>query len=136
MRFLTLGCRSSSLHAKEVSWMYQSGNKCKKFDNQVMNDFMDVSIGKQNIKIMKNIVFLHKKHSKSRRLIHLCKNVIISFCITFLKNLSRVMRHTKTKEFKEKSKSCQNHEGSCISGYIFRNPKKLLLSSMEKKHQI
>ena len=54
---LTLGCRSSSLHAKEVSWMYQSGNKYKKFDNQVMNDFMDVSIGKQNIKIMKNIVF-------------------------------------------------------------------------------
>ena len=55
--YLTLGCRSSSLHAKEVSWMYQSGNKYKKFDNQVMNDFMDVSIGKQNIKIMKNIVF-------------------------------------------------------------------------------
>ena len=54
---LTIGCRSSSLHAKEVSWMYQSGNKYKKFDNQVMNDFMDVSIGKQNIKIMKNIVF-------------------------------------------------------------------------------
>ena len=54
---LTLRCRSSSLHAKEVSRMYQSGNKYKKFDNQVMNDFMDVSIGKQNIKIMKNIVF-------------------------------------------------------------------------------
>ena len=54
---LTLGYRSSSLHAKEFSWMYQSGNEYKKFDNQVMNDFTDVSIGKQSIKIMKNIVF-------------------------------------------------------------------------------
>ena len=45
------------LHAKEVSWKYQSGNKYKKFDNQVMNDFMNVSIGKQNMKIMKNIIF-------------------------------------------------------------------------------
>ena len=49
--------RSSSLHAKEVSWVYQSGNKYKNFENQVMNSFMDVSIGKQKIKNMKNIVF-------------------------------------------------------------------------------
>ena len=73
---------------------------------------------------------------KSRRLMYLCKNMIISFYITFLQNLSRVMRHTKSKEFKEKRKSCQNHEGSCISGYIFRNPKKLLLSSITKKYQL
>ena len=96
---------------------------------------MDVSIGKQNIKIMKNNVFWHKKLSKSRRLVHLCKNMIISFCITFLQKLSRVMRHIKTKKFKEKTKSCQNHEGSCISGYIFWDPKKLLLLSIAKKHQ-
>ena len=50
-------CRSSSLHAKWVSWVYQSGNKYKNFENQVMNTFMDVSIGKQKIKNMKNIVF-------------------------------------------------------------------------------
>ena len=130
-----LGCRSSLLHAKEVSWKYQSGNKYKKFDNQVMNDFMDVLIGKQNMKIMKNNVFWHKKLSKSRRLIHLCKNMIISFCNTFLQNLSRVMRHIKTKQFKEKIKNCQNHEGSCIYGYIFWYPKKLLLLSIEKRHQ-
>ena len=96
---------------------------------------MDVSIGKQNIKIMKNNVFWHEKLSKSRRLVHLCKNMIISFCITFLQKLSRVMRHIKTKKFKEKTKSCQNHEGSCISGYIFWDPKKLLLLSIAKKHQ-
>ena len=54
---LTPGCRSSSLHAIEVSWMYQSGNKHKHYENQVTNIFMDVSTGKQNIKIMKNIAF-------------------------------------------------------------------------------
>ena len=97
---------------------------------------MDVSIGKQNIKIMKNNVFWHKKLLKSRRLMHLCKNMIISFCIILLQNLLHVMRHTKSKEFKEKRKSCQNHEGSCISGYIFRNPTKLLLSSITKKYQL
>ena len=62
--------------------------------------------------------------------------MIISFCITFLQILSRVMRHTKSKEFKQKRKSCQNHEGSCNSGYIFWNPKKLLLSSITKKYQL
>ena len=45
------------------------------------------------------------------------------------------MRHTKTKELKGKTKSCQNHEGSCIFGYIFLDPKKLLLLSIAKKHQ-
>ena len=35
-----------------------------------------------------------------------CQNheVIISFCITFLQKLSRVMRHTKIKKFKKKQK--------------------------------
>ena len=33
------------------------------------------------------------------------------FCMTFLKQVSRVVRHTKTKEFKEKFTSCQNDEG-------------------------
>ena len=55
--FSTPGYRSSSLHVIKVSWMYQSANKHKKHENQVVNGFMDVSIGKQNIKIMKNIVF-------------------------------------------------------------------------------
>ena len=96
---------------------------------------MDVSIGKQNIKIMKNNVFWHKKLSKSRRLIHLCKNMIISFCNTFLQIFLRVMRHIKTKQFKEKTKNCQNREGSCIYVYIFWYPKKLLRLSMEKMHQ-
>ena len=61
---LTLGRRSSSLHAIEVSWMYQSGNKHKHYENQVTNIFMDVSTGKQSIKMMKNIVFLTQKAVK------------------------------------------------------------------------
>ena len=39
---LTPGCRSSSLHAIEVSWMYQSGNKDKNTENQVINGFKKV----------------------------------------------------------------------------------------------
>ena len=62
-------------------------------------------------------------------------HMIISFCNTFLQNFPRVMRHIKTKQFKEKIKNCQNHEGSCIYGYIFWYPKKLLLLSIEKRHQ-
>ena len=44
------------------------------------------------------------------------------------------MRRTKITEFEEKTKSCQNHEGSCTSGYRFRKPKKLLPSIIAKKH--
>ena len=33
------------------------GKQIEKIENQVMNSFMDVSIGKQKIKNMKNIVF-------------------------------------------------------------------------------
>ena len=95
---------------------------------------MDVSIGKQNIKIMKNNVFQDKILSKSRRLVHLCKNMIISFCITFLQKLSRVLRHTKNNEFKEKIKSCQNHEGSSISILgIYFEPAKSCYSQVLRK---
>ena len=102
--FLTPRYRSSSLHAEWVSWDYQSGNKHKHFENQDMNSFIDVSIGKQKIKNMKNIVFSHENLQKSRRLVQFRKNMIISFCITFFQNLSRVMRHKKTKNFKKKRK--------------------------------
>ena len=54
---LTPWCRSSSLHAKWASWVYQSENKYKHFENQFMNSFMDVSIVKKKMKNMNNIVF-------------------------------------------------------------------------------
>ena len=47
-----------------LKWMYQSENKHKNYGNQVIKGFMDESIGKQNIKIMKNIVFLTQKTVK------------------------------------------------------------------------
>ena len=45
------------------------------------------------------------------------------------------MRHTKAKEVKEKTKICQNHEGSCIFGYRFRKPKKVVNLQYRKKAQ-
>ena len=46
------------------------------------------------------------------------------------------MRHKTNKEFQEKAKKIQNHEGSCNLGKTFWNPKKLLISSMEEKYQL
>ena len=60
---LTLRCRTSSLHAKWVSWVYQSGDKYKNVENQIMDIFMDVSIREQIIKIWK-IFFLPQKSVK------------------------------------------------------------------------
>ena len=41
--------------------MYQSGNKHKNHENRVSIDFVDVSIGKQKIKIMKILSFSIQK---------------------------------------------------------------------------
>ena len=60
-KLLTPGCSSFSLHAQEVSWMYQSGNKHKTYENRVINGFVDVSIGKYNIEILKNSIFFNAK---------------------------------------------------------------------------
>ena len=62
--------------------------------------------------------------------------MIISFCIIFLKNLSRVMRHKKFRKIQEKIKNWQNHEGSYNLGKTFWNHKKLLISSIGKKYQL
>ena len=42
----------------------------------------------------------------------------------------------KNEEFQEKAKKIQNHEGSYNLGKTFWKPKKLLISSMEKKYQL
>ena len=42
----------------------------------------------------------------------------------------------KNKEFQEKSKKIQNHEGSCNLGKTFSNSKKLLISSIEEKYKL
>eukprot|EP00493_Phyllostaurus_siculus_P020888 UN21213 len=49
--------------------------------------------------------------------------MIISFCIIFLQNLSRVMRHTKSKEFKEKRKIVKITKGHVVLGIYFETPK-------------
>ena len=49
-RSLTPGCRSSSLHAVEVSWMYQSENKHENYENHLIHGFVNLSMGKRNMK--------------------------------------------------------------------------------------
>ena len=50
----------------------------------------NVAIGTQNMKIMKNIIFEHKKLSISRRLVYFWQNMIILFCMTFFCKKCRV----------------------------------------------
>ena len=71
---LTAGCPNSSLHAKKVSYMYQSGNKHENYENLLTNDFVGC---KQNMTIMKTAIFLHNKLSKPGRVVHFWQNMII-----------------------------------------------------------
>ena len=47
---VTLGRRSLSLHAEKVSYVYQSENKHENYENHFIYGFVNLSIGKQNIK--------------------------------------------------------------------------------------
>ena len=133
---LTPGRRSLSLHAEKVSYMYQSANKHENYENHLIHGFVNLSIGKQNMKKFEEYHFLTQKAERLRPKSLFRKNMIISFCIIFLKNLSRVMRHTKKGKIQGKTKNWKNHEGSCNLGKTFWNPKKLSISSMEKKYQL
>ena len=73
--------------------MYQSGNKHENNENHIINGG-------------NHTVFQRKKLSKSRRLIHLWQNMIISFWLIFLLIFPRVMKHIKITKFNEKSKLC------------------------------
>ena len=115
-------CSKTSFFHKVAVWvssMYQSRNKYKNFENQVMNSFMDVAIGKRKIKNMKNIVFKQKNLQKSRRLVQSRKNMVISFCIIFFAKPVACNDAQKNREFQEKTKKFQNHEGSCNLGKTF-----------------
>ena len=62
--------------------------------------------------------------------------MIISFCMTCLQINVVCNENTQIKEFKIKTKSCQNHEGLCISLYTFRKrPKKLFNSSIVERYK-
>eukprot|EP00493_Phyllostaurus_siculus_P023677 UN24013 len=58
------------------------------------------------------------------------------FVRSFWKKVSRGIRYRKIPKFSEKSKACQNHEGSCYDYLIFCNPKKLSLSITEESYKI
>ena len=133
---LTPGRRSLSLHAEKVSYMYQSENKHENYENHLIHGFVNLSIGKQNMKNLKNIIFWHKKLKDYGLNLFLGKTWSFRFASFFLKNLSRGMRHTKKGKIQGKTKNWKNHEGSCNLGKTFWNPKKLIISSIEKKYQL
>ena len=113
---------SLSLHADKGLSIYQSGNKYENYENQITNSG-------------NSTVFHSKKLSKSRRLIYFWQKMIISFFMIFLLIFSSVMKLMKITKFHEKTKVCQNHEGSCYYYHTFWNPEKLPFSSTEKNYQ-
>ena len=94
--------------------MYQSENKHENYENHLIHGFVNLSIGKQNMKNFEEYHFLTQKAERLRPKSLFRKNMIISFCIIFLKNLSRVMRHRKKEKFKEKQKIEKITKGHAI----------------------
>ena len=79
-------------------------------------------LGNRTWKVLKNIIFLHQKLKDYGLNLFLGKTWSFHFASIF-----------------EKSVTCdesQNHEGACNLGKTFWNPKKLLISSIEKKYQL
>ena len=64
--FLTPGWRSLSLHAEKVSYVYQSENKHENYENHLIHRFVNLSIGKQNIKNFEEYHFLIQKVERLR----------------------------------------------------------------------
>ena len=100
-----------------------------------MNSFMDVSIEKQKMKIWKTLFSNTKICQNHEGSFNLGKTWSFRFASLFSKSVA-CNEAQKNKEFQEKTKKIQNHEGSCNLGKTFWNPKKLLISSMEKKYQL
>ena len=63
---LTPGRRSLSLHAEKVSHVYQSENKHENYENHFIYGFVNLSIGKQNIKNFEEYHFLTQKVERLR----------------------------------------------------------------------
>ena len=83
-----------------------------------MNNFIDVSIGKQKYKIWKILFFntkICKNHEGSFNLGNYGHFVLHEF---FAKPVA-CNKAQKNKEFQEKTKKIQNHEGSCNLGKTF-----------------
>ena len=98
-----------------------------------MNSFMDVSIGKQSIKMMKKNFFWHKKLLKSRRLVHLCKNMIISFCITFFAKIVACNDAHKDQKIQSKNKKLsKSRRVMYFWVYILKSQKVVTLKYCEK----
>ena len=101
-KILTPGRRSLSLHAEKVSYVYQSENK---HENHFIYGFVNLSIGKQNIKNFEEYHFLTQKVERLRPKSLFRKNMIISFCIIFFEKSVACNEAQKIRKIQEKIKN-------------------------------
>ena len=64
--------------------MYQSANKHENYENHLIHGFVNLSIGKQNMKKIEEYDFLTQKVEKLQPKSLFMKNMIISFWMNFL----------------------------------------------------
>ena len=85
--------------------MYQSENKHENYENHLIHDFVNLSIGKQNMKNFEEYHFLTQKAERLRPKSLFRKNMIISFCIFFFeKTVACNEAHKKRKNSRKNKK--------------------------------
>ena len=104
LKTLTPERRSLSLHAEKVSYMYQSENKHENYENHLIHGFVNLSIGKQNMKTFEEYHFLTQKVERLRPKSLFRKNMIISFCIIFKKKSVACNEAQKIRQIQGKTK--------------------------------
>ena len=85
--------------------MYQSENKHENYENHLIHGFVNLSIGKQNMKNFEEYHFLTQKAERLRPKSLFRKNMIISFCIIFFeKSVACNEAHKKRKNSRKNKK--------------------------------
>lgn len=103
--------------------MYQSGNKHKHYEIQVTNIFMDVSIRKQSIKMMK-ILFLTQKSvkiTKARAFTQKHDHFVLHHF--FAKTVARNEAHKNQRIQGKNKKLSKSRRGMRFWGIYFETPK-------------
>ena len=98
---------------------------------QYINREPNMKIMKIKLLIVVIVLFFTAKNCHNRECSYIYgKRWSFRFEWFFLLTFSLVMKHLKVTKFHEKTKMCQNHEGSCYY-FTFWAPKKLPFSSKE-----
>ena len=85
--------------------MYQSENKHENYENHLIHGFVNLSIGKQNMKNFEEYHFLTQKAERLRPKSLFRKNMIISFCIIFFETSVACNEAQKIRQIQGKTKN-------------------------------